>query len=85
MKKIISFLIMFIAFIFILSINTYATNEEMLEEQQEEFGIGNFLDSAKEYTGDFFEDVDINTILENAIKGDATPELIKKLTLIMLY
>ena len=80
MKKIISFLIMFIAFIFILSINTYATNEEMLEEQQEEFGIGNFLDSAKEYTGDFFEDVDINTILENAIKGEIdNSTIIKKI------
>ena len=71
---------MFIAFIFILSINTYATNEEMLEEQQEEFGIGNFLDSAKEYTGDFFEDVDINTILENAIKGEIdNSTIIKKI------
>lgn len=80
MKKIISFLIMFIAFIFTLSINTYATNEEMLEEQQEEFGIGNFLDSAKEYTGDFFEDVDINTILENAIKGEIdNSTIIKKI------
>ena len=80
MKKIISFLIMLISFIFILSINTYATNEEMLEEQQEEFGIGNFLDSAKEYTGDFFEDVDINTILENAIKGEIdNSTIIKKI------
>ena len=80
MKKIISFLIMFIAFIFILSINTYATNEEMLEEQQEEFGIGNFLYSAQEYTGDFFEDVDINTILENAIKGEIdNSTIIKKI------
>ena len=71
---------MFIAFIFTLSINTYATNEEMLEEQQEEFGIGNFLDSAKEYTGDFFEDVDINTILENAIKGEIdNSTIIKKI------
>ena len=52
----------------------------MLEEQQEEFGIGNFLDSAKEYTGDFFEDVDINTILENAIKGEIdNSTIIKKI------
>lgn len=78
MKKIISFLIMFIFFIFLLSINTYATDEEMLEEQKEEFGIGDFLDSAKEYTGEFFEDVDINTILENAIKGEIDNSTILK-------
>lgn len=78
MKKIISFLIMFISFIFLLSINTYATNEEMIEEQKEEFGIGDFLDSAKEYTGEFFEDVDINTILKNAIKGEIDNSTILK-------
>lgn len=78
MKKIISFLIMFISFIFLLSINTYATDEEMIEEQKEEFGIGDFLDSAKEYTGEFFEDVDINTILENAIKGEIDNSTILK-------
>lgn len=45
-------------------------NEDIMKEQQEEFGIQDFLKSAKEYAGDFFEDVDLGDVLENAINGE---------------
>lgn len=50
--------------------NTYATNEEELKEQQQEFGINDFIKNAKEYSGDFFKDMDIGDILNDAIKGE---------------
>ena len=42
----------------------------MIKEQQEEFGIHNFLKSSEEYMGEFFEDVDVNDILQDAMKGE---------------
>ena len=45
-------------------------NEETMTEQQETFGIYSFLENAKQYTGEFFEGIDIQEILNSAIKGD---------------
>ena len=59
--------------IIILSITKiYASQgqDDMIKEQQEEFGIQNFLKSSKEYMGEFFEDVDVNDILQDAMKGE---------------
>ena len=78
MKKFIYF---FMIIIFVLNFTTPISianensNEntkntrETLEEQQEEFEISEFIEQADEYAGEFFEDIDIHKILENAIKG----------------
>lgn len=50
---------------------TYATNKEAtIQEQQEEFGIQDFLKNSKQYTGEFFEDMDLKEALSDAIKGE---------------
>ena len=51
-------------------VGTESTEEETMEEQQEEFEISDFIEKADEYSGEFFEDIDLNEILENAIKGE---------------
>ena len=55
-----------------------ANEEETLEEQQEEFGISEFIKQADEYSGEFFEDMDMNEILENAIKGEVDNQTLFK-------
>lgn len=70
MKKIIYIFATFILFFNIITPITLADSEETLEEQQEEFGISDFIDEAEEYAGEFFEDIDISEILENAITGE---------------
>ena len=45
------------------------SNKETMIEQQEEFGVGEFIDSAKEYTNDFFN---------SAIKGEVDNSSILK-------
>lgn len=66
MKKIICFIIVFIC---ILSNNSYAT-DELMNEQKEVFGISDFVEETEKYTGDFFEDIEIGELLNNAIEGD---------------
>ncbi len=54
--------------------NTYAveneTQEELLKEQEQNFGITSFIENSKKYTGDFFEGIDINEIFQTAVKGE---------------
>lgn len=69
LKLVIFNLILVAIFITTVPNYTYASNEETLKEQQEEFGIQDFIKNAKQYTGEFFEDEDINSILNNAING----------------
>ncbi len=76
MKKIIYIFATFILFFNIITPITLADSEETLEEQQEEFGISDFIDEAEEYAGEFFEDIDISEILENAITGEVDNQTI---------
>ena len=70
MKRIIYILIIVLLFLHFTMPTAIADEEETLKEQQEEFGINEFIEQADEYSGEFFEDIDINQILENAIKGE---------------
>ena len=70
MKKFIYILISIIFLINLIMPTSSANEEETLKEQQEEFGINEFIEQAEEYSGEFFEDIDMNEILENAIKGE---------------
>lgn len=81
MKKII---ITFILILICFTPNSFASNKETLEEQQKEFGIGEFIQDAEQYTGEFFEDIDINTILNDAIKGNVDNSSIGKRILNLL-
>lgn len=55
-----------------LSTNVKASDltTDMIKEQQENFGISEFVDEAEQYTGEFFEDIDLSNILNSAISGD---------------
>ncbi len=56
----------------------YASKEETIQDQQEEFGIQDFLKNSKEYTGEFFEDMDMGEVLSDAIKGEVDNATIGK-------
>lgn len=45
-------------------------DENELESQEKKFGISSFIQNSKQYTGEFFEDIDISDILNSAIKGE---------------
>ena len=54
------------------------SNKETMIEQQEEFGVGEFIDSAKEYTNDFFNEDELNDFFNSAIKGEVDNSSILK-------
>ena len=70
--------------ILLFSTKVYANNEATIKEQQEEFGIQDFLNNSKQYTGEFFEDIEIGDILNDAIKGDIDNSTIGKRALSLL-
>ena len=84
MKKIIYILISIIFLLYLTMPTSIANEEETLEEQQEEFGISEFIKQADEYSGEFFEDMDMNEILENAIKGEVDNQTLFKKVLDVL-
>lgn len=49
--------------------NTVIDTNTILEEQQENFGIRDFLKESENYAPDFLKDLDITNIFNNAIKG----------------
>lgn len=71
-SKALKITILTIFFVHIFSLNTFAasTDEEMINSQKETFGISSFIKNANKYTGEFFEGIDINSMLNSAIKGN---------------
>ena len=84
MKKIVHIFIFFIICIIVMCPTSIANEEETLQEQQEEFGINDFIEEANEYSGEFFEDIDIGEILQSAIKGEVDNGTILKKILNLL-
>lgn len=77
-EKIITIIVMVL--IVFLSNSSYANDNQTIIEQQEEFEIQDFIKSAEKFTGEFFEDIDINEILNDAIKGEVdNSTLLKKI------
>ena len=75
MKKII------LIFILVLMIPNQAiaeTEEEIMESTQEKFNITGFLKEAKEYTGDFFDDINLTDMFNEAIQGKINNQTIYK-------
>lgn len=68
MKKRIIIVFMFLVIIAPFTVS-YGMNKETLKEQQKEFGIQNFIQNSKQYTGEFFKDINIEEIFNNAVKG----------------
>ena len=79
MKKFIKILIIFFLLI-IININdiSYANtvDEQTIDEQQEEFKIEDFIKEGKEYSGRFFDGIDIEELLNGAIKGEVNNDKI---------
>ena len=72
MKKVIKIVITLLILLLVVANNiSYAetSDDQTIEEQQEEFKIEDFIDKSKEYSGDFFETIDIGELLNGAIKG----------------
>lgn len=68
-KKLIILFLM-ILFAIVPVSNTYAIdNDNTIKQQQEEFGIQDFIKNAKQYTGEFFDEIDIGEVLNDAIEG----------------
>lgn len=63
---------------------SYGSSDETLKEQQEEFGIQDFIKNSKQYTGEFFEDIDIEEMLNSAIQGKVDNSSILKRVLSLL-
>ncbi len=60
------------------------TVQDTIQEQKEEFGIQDFINNSKQYTtGEFFENVDIGEVLNEAIEGDIDNNNILKAVLNM--
>ena len=77
-KKIITVIVMIL--IVLLSNSSYANDEKTITEQQEEFKIQDFIKNSEKFTGEFFDDIDINEILNSAIKGEVdNSTLLKKI------
>ena len=82
-KKVFLILIITLVFVSIFTIinSVYAANEnETIQQQQGEFKIQDFIKNSKKYTGEFFEDIDVNEILNGAIQGKVdNSTLLKKI------
>ena len=77
-EKIITIIVMVL--IVFLSNSSYANDNQTIIEQQEEFKIQDFIKDAEKFTGEFFEDIDINEILNDAINGEVdNSTLLKKI------
>lgn len=75
MKKIV------LIFILVLMIPTKVlaeTEEEIMSSTQEKFNISGFINQAQEYTGDFFEDMDLSDIFSQAVQGKVNNQTIYK-------
>lgn len=61
-----------------ISNNTVQIDENEISNQEEMFGISSFIQNSKQYTGNFFDDIDIGEILNSAIKGEVDNTTIYK-------
>ena len=70
--------IVIVFLIITISSKVYATNmaTEMIKEEQENFGISDFLNETQNYTKDFLNDIKISDLLNSAITGKIDNKLI---------
>lgn len=51
-------------------------DEDTISSQEEVLGINSFIENSKQYSGEFFNDLDITDILNSAIKGEIDNSII---------
>lgn len=83
MRKIIRILLIILS-ILLITTTCYGNQKQTLQEQQEEFGIEDFLQEAENYSGEFFKDINMKDALEDAIKGEVDNSTIVKKILSLL-
>ncbi len=83
MRKIIRILLIMLS-ILLITTTCYGNQKQTLQEQQEEFGIEDFLQEAENYSGEFFKDINMKDVLEDAIKGEVDNSTIVKKILSLL-
>lgn len=81
MKKII---LIFVLVLMIPSKVFAETEEEIMTSTQEKFNITGFIKEAEEYSGDFFEDVNLTDMFNEAIQGKINNQTIYKKVIILL-
>lgn len=60
-----------VACVMIVGNVSYADSEmQTMKEQQEEFKIQDFIKGAEEYSGEFFDNINVGDVLQQAIKGE---------------
>ena len=77
MKKLITIFAILIC-IFGTSISIADTEDEVINSQMDSFNISNFIDEANKYSNDILKDIDIQELLNNAIKGELDTNQILK-------
>lgn len=84
-RKIVLVLIIIIGFI-LSATYSYCTeiDDETMKSQQDTFGITSFIENAKQYTGEFFEDINIKDVFNSAVKGEIDNSTIYKKILNLL-
>lgn len=70
MKKFLLIAIVVVCVVAIGNISYAETDVQTMKEQQEEFKIQDFIKGAEEYSGEFFDNIDVGDVLEQAIKGE---------------
>lgn len=70
MKKFLLIMIVVVSVVAVGGTSCADTGTQTMKEQQEEFKIQDFIKGAEEYSGEFFEGIDVSDVLEQAIKGN---------------
>lgn len=79
MKKLITIFAILIC-IFGTSVSIADAEDEVINSQMDSFNISNFIDEANKYSNDILKDIDIQELLNNAIKGELdTNQLLKNI------
>ena len=75
-KRIILIIILLIS----ITTFTYAIDEELMQSQQDSLNISSFIKESNEYTKENFPDIDVQELLNSAIRGEVdNSTLIKKI------
>ena len=82
MKKVL--VIIFLLVLFNINSTFASDTENIIKEQEGNLGISEFINSAKEYTKDNFEDIEIEDLYKNALTGKIDAGVLKKGTLKIL-